>query len=500
MTQVHAQQGARLRERLVGRGRRAAAAFVRQPLALAGVACVVLAALSLLVPASVSADPWVWLVWGQEISDGHLYITGGSSWKPLPVLLTAPYVVLFGDAAPELWLVTVRAAAFMSCVLAARIAWRIAGPIAAVIAAFGQLLLASWFRYATSGTSELIAIALLLGAIEAHIARRRALALVLMAMAGLGRPEVLPFMAVYAAWLLWQRERRLHLALVAGIFAAVPALWFGPQLRAGNASQASDLAQASGLGDRTSVILERAVTMVAWPIELFAVVALVWAIVRRERRVLWLGALVAGWIVLVVVMNLMGYAGLRRFFLPAASVVTILAGIGLAWTARRIGKTPALAALVAVLVVAVAAPFSTPDPSWHSQFAVAEQRNELTEDLKDAVERTGSRQEILACGKPVAVNASVGGALSWYLRVPLVDTDNRVSKQGGLVFATGRSRASPGGPPYASDGTRVISLFREGLWTVYVGIPPGLQMPPGCAPLVRRHDGQLLENPPLQPG
>src|SRR4051812_49792069 len=53
----------------------------------------------------------------------------GSSWKPLPVLFTAPFSV-FGDAAPQLWILVVRAGALLAVLFAFRVASRLAGTAA----------------------------------------------------------------------------------------------------------------------------------------------------------------------------------------------------------------------------------------------------------------------------------------------------------------------------------------------------------------------------------
>ncbi|MGB2712513.1 MAG: hypothetical protein WBC33_13500, partial [Conexibacter sp.] len=55
-------------------------------------ACLALAALTLLAPSSPSYDPFAWLVWGRELDGGEPFgLAGGPSWKPLPVLLAAPF-------------------------------------------------------------------------------------------------------------------------------------------------------------------------------------------------------------------------------------------------------------------------------------------------------------------------------------------------------------------------------------------------------------------------
>jgi hypothetical protein len=51
--------------------------------------CVGVGGLSLVLPSEASYDPWAWLVWGREVAHLHLDTTGGPSWKPLPVLVTA---------------------------------------------------------------------------------------------------------------------------------------------------------------------------------------------------------------------------------------------------------------------------------------------------------------------------------------------------------------------------------------------------------------------------
>ncbi|HYZ81845.1 MAG TPA: hypothetical protein VE571_11270, partial [Solirubrobacteraceae bacterium] len=82
-------------------------------------------ALSLLIPSTPSYDPWSWLVWSRQIIHGHLTITsGGTSWKPLPMIFTIPFA-LFGHAAPDLWLVVARAGAFAAAVMVFRLAYRL---------------------------------------------------------------------------------------------------------------------------------------------------------------------------------------------------------------------------------------------------------------------------------------------------------------------------------------------------------------------------------------
>ena len=71
--------------------------------------CLALAALAHLLPAAPTYDPWAWIIWGREITEGALDTRTGPSWKPLPVLFTTPFALMGDTWAPELWLVVAQA-------------------------------------------------------------------------------------------------------------------------------------------------------------------------------------------------------------------------------------------------------------------------------------------------------------------------------------------------------------------------------------------------------
>src|SRR4051794_15062063 len=147
---------------------------------------------SLLIPSVPTTDPWGWIVWGRQIAHlGLNTVAGPPSWKPLPVLITTPLSVL-GAAAPGAWLVVARAGGLVALWLAFRVAARLGGRGAGIIAALVLALSRGWVRDLAHGYSEPLAVALLLGAINAHLSARRSLALVLAALATLARPEAWP--------------------------------------------------------------------------------------------------------------------------------------------------------------------------------------------------------------------------------------------------------------------------------------------------------------------
>src|SRR3954451_6177075 len=140
-------------------------------LALLVLGCFALAALSLALPSVPTQDSWSWIVWGREVLHLSLDTTSGSSWKPLPVLFTTGFSV-FGDAAPELWLMVARAGGLLAVLFAFRIAAKLAGPplgVAAGAVAALSMASADWLRYLAHGNVEPLSAGLVLGAIDRHL-------------------------------------------------------------------------------------------------------------------------------------------------------------------------------------------------------------------------------------------------------------------------------------------------------------------------------------------
>src|SRR5215210_7715073 len=190
-------------------------------------ACLGIAALSLLGPATLTYDPWAWAIWGREIIHLDLNTVSGPSWKPLPILFTTPFALFGDDAAPELWCVIARAGGLLAIALAYRLGSRLGGRAAGVIAA-GSLLLADEFvRNSARGNSEGLLVAVCLWAVERHLDGRRADAFALGLGAALLRPEAWPFLGLYGLWLAWSEPRRRP--LVAGAFVVCGILWFAPE-------------------------------------------------------------------------------------------------------------------------------------------------------------------------------------------------------------------------------------------------------------------------------
>lgn len=482
--------------------RRLTADLVGGPALFAWIAaCVVLAALSLLLPSTNSYDPWAWIAWGRDVFELDLNTRTGPSWKPLPVVFTTLFAPL-GDAAPWLWLVVARAGGLLALVAAFRVARLIvggaAGWAAGAVAAVALATSADFGRNVAMGYSEGLLVALALGGVEAHLRGRRALALWLAFGACLLRPEVWPFAGLYGL-LLFVREPRLRVQLVAAA-AAIPALWFLPELwGSGDPLRASSRAQeavgnAPALAERPGQeLLRRARWVLIAPVEVgvaiaagLAGLALAWARARdwepQRRIVLVLAAAVAAWTGLVALMTERGYAGNERYLMAPAAIACVLSGVGWARAgqlvvllARRFGARPdpAAAAFAAIGLVAVAVAVAWPATRARGEeldrdVAQLDFQAQLHDDLDLALERAGGPDRVRRCGGRVVTGNYHVPAVAWRMHMDA----QRVAVQptrAGTIF---RAPAVRRGQPSPARPRTYPVVARAGRWEVFMRCRP----------------------------
>jgi hypothetical protein len=376
-------------------------------------------------------DPFGWLVWGRQTVAGALNTNAAPSWKPLPYLFTLPYGV-FGHAQLWLWMITAVAVALSGVVFAARIAYRLtaapagrryAAVVAGAFAGITLLGIRDYWHYILSAQSDPMIVALCLAAIDAHLCRRPRLAYGLGCLAALGRPEVWPFLAVYAVW-LWLRRPEARWIVAAGVGVLV-LLWFGiPALTSRSAFVAGTNALGSGRalhGHKITGTIDRFLDMHETALELAALLSVVLAAVRRDRVALALAVGVVAWVVVEIAFALHGWPGLTRYMFEAGAVMVVIAGAGIGRLLAEPPRLTAPAGLVgAALTVAVIAGLlpAAVSRARTERRDLRAQRARTTEinRLEATINRLGGAARINRCGEPVVL-LEYQTILAWTLHI-----------------------------------------------------------------------------------
>jgi hypothetical protein len=461
-----------------------------RPFVSATVACAVLAALSAAVlPTVPSYDPWSWISWGREVVDPHLgfVIAGGPSWKPLPWFFTTVYALFGAAAAPTLWVITARTGGLLGLVAAYRLAARVVGAprwaavTAGVLAAAGVVVTQEWFYEMFRGTSEPMLIACALWAIDRHLDGRYGWAFVLGLATGLIRPEAWPLIIAYAVWMWWRsRSTRTAILLALGLLA-LPFFWFAPPwIGSGQpllaATHAKDYNGQLG-SDPFLTVLGRGLDVQTIPVLVFGVLAAALAWLRQPRD--WLTLALAGgalvWWVVVVAMTIDGYPGLERFYLPAAGVTAVLAGVGIVRLAELAARGRGLvAAGVVVGLIAVTIPFTGGRLNEaRRQDRIASQAVTRLDQLSAAVAAVGGHARVYPCRSSfAAVNHGVQTALAYKLHVTLERVGTSMRHQ-GVMFVGPHDTIDGIAAPINHHLTSRRLLATVGVWRVYRMTKPG---------------------------
>jgi hypothetical protein len=407
----------------------------------AALACAALAALSLLLLRQPSYDPTAWLIWGREISDGTLSMTGGPSWKPLPVGFTTLFAGT-GAAAPSLWLLVARTGGFIAVVLVFRVTRRLGGTVAGWVAAAALVLATDFLFNVLRGDSEGLLVALALGAIELHLIGRRRAAFVVGMLAGLLRPEVWPLLAVYAVVLMRRDRGRLAAAALAVAGAAgLLAAWFLPDyLSTGDWLRGANRAQHPVPGSPGQSAFPFGLTFVyasvslAWPVYAGAVYAIVRARREGNRAVPAIAGGAAVLMVTVACLAELGFTGNLRYVTLPAALVCVLGGLGLPGLVGSL--TPArrrVAAVPAGIAVAVSVGLVV----WSGVRLVRDERT-YGARLDAAIAAAGGTTAIRACGQ-VAATPFERQALAYRLHLPSEDVWTHAETP-GIAFIRGHRR------------------------------------------------------------
>lgn len=452
------------------------------PVAAVLAGCVVLALVSLVVvPSTITFDPLTWATWAREIVHVDLNTNGGPAWKPLPVMVDVIFAP-FGAVSKWVWLAVARAGALLGVAMAYRLAKRLAGTWAGLVAAAGFLLSESLLEYlAPLGMSEPLLAGLALLAIERHLDDHLGQAYALVYACLLLRPETFPFFAGYSVF-LWRRSHRARPAVVV-LTALLPVFWLLPDyLATGNALRSSQRAamptQGGPLltGHPALAVIESAFNAVVVPVVVGAVIAMAvaglrWWRHREEAVVAALSFLCLGWLI-VVALETQAHLGSgdQRYLIVSYALACVLTGVG--WTrlvgliADRLARTVWAPAAVIVVVALASAPFALQRLQELSGGLgeVPYQAHKYGE-LQSLIHHAGGRNQILACG-PITSDIYQMPALAWDLGIHqsqiVVATATSNVPTRGTVFRTRTTRGSPVVPPVlGSTSFRVVATTAQ---------------------------------------
>jgi hypothetical protein len=395
-----------------------------RPWRLLILACLVLAALAQYLPAGPTYDPWAWLIWGREITEWDLDTRTGPSWKPLPVLFTTPFALAGDTAAPTLWLVVAQAGGLLAFAFTFRLAARLAGWPAGIVAAGGLVLADEFIRNFARGNSEGLLVGLCLWAIERHLDGRRRDAFLLGVAAGLLRPELWPFLLLYGLWLMWTEPRTRVLVLASGALTVLA--WVVPEylgsgdfMRAASRAREPNPDSAAFADFPFAETFARSASVLMVPLLLGATIAVARAWRARDRVRLTLAGVATALMVAVAAMTQAGFAGNLRYVALPAALVCVLAGVG--WVelvrdaAARFGRATGIA--VAVLIAAAATPFVIADvDKLVFDLDVVRAESELYDRLPPIVADSGGAPALLSCG-PVYAPPFEVQAVAWAMHV-----------------------------------------------------------------------------------
>jgi hypothetical protein len=423
-------------------------------------ACGTLAAWTLRFPAVVNYDPLNWLMWGREILHGSLDTTGGTVWKPFPMLVTTPLALAGPAAAAGAWLWFTRTAALLALAGAARLGTRLGGVAGGILAAALLAALPDAVTWFWTGTSEWPLAAAVVWGADAGVAGRRRPALLLVTAATLIRPEAYPFLLLAAWWA--RRQARGSAVLGPLLVAAVPLLWVLPEWVGAGSPLAGDqrvLASPGAAAVREAaqpwrLVLDRFGTLAGTPTLALAAVVVALDALRRRPATLLLGAAAGASVAGLIVMAQAGYPAESRFLVPAAALTFVLAGVAVERLAAGLGPAalPVKAGTVALVGVLALAPAAS--ARLERQVGGLRRGVAIATQLDAVVQRAGGAARVRACGRPQ----------TYAFAVPLVrwtlDLADHPARAAGTVLLRQRVRLRYLPAPAAMPRTRRILRVR----------------------------------------
>ncbi len=345
----------------------------RRELVVVALVALLVLALWLLSDSYPSYDAYYHLVWGRELFAGQIPsidVYQAPTAHPLYLLLSGFLATVFGSQADR----AIVLVAMISLALCGWSLWRVGrvmygtwpGLVAALLTGSTITLLI----YAARGFVDMpfLALVFLAAALEAERRRCGLSVMLLLAAAGLLRPEAWLLAGAYWLWCVWPPDpqsgrRSPHLGLL-GLVIAAPLVWIlfdwwavGEPLYAltATSSLAEQLGRTRGLANVPEAILDALIWVLRAPLLALALAGVVIEAIRRRAVSLYVaGGLVVVGIATFVLLGVFGLSLLPRYLTITAVGLLIFAAYALAgWVELPSGKLRrGWAAAVTVCVIA----------------------------------------------------------------------------------------------------------------------------------------------------
>jgi hypothetical protein len=382
--------------------------------------CLVVAAVvGLVLYARPAYDAMGWMTWGHKILEWNLNTYGQPSWKPLPLIVTLPTALTGHRLQLWAWTLTACAAGVGAPLMAGRLAYRLsprkegrigrlAPLLAAGVAALTVTTMAAYFDHELQATTDPLVVLLFLAAFDRLLSRRYGWALALFWLGALGRPEVWPFLGLYAVF-LWIRVPALRLWTLAAL-VLVPAAWFITPALTSNSwlSPGTEALNSARVihGNKLVAELDRLRTLTGTAMQLEILGSLVFIVLRRNRGALLLAGAGILWTAIEIAFVMHGWSSSQRFLMEGGSCLAVVGGVGAAYAVtwpswRRVRLH--WAGAVAVAAVAVASVSFVRATARTDRIGVDDQKIGVLrlDRLSQLVALDGGARAIRSCGQPV---------------------------------------------------------------------------------------------------
>ena len=338
-----------------------------------GVVCLGFAVGFFVFPTYPNYDSYYSLLWGREVIHLEAPVFEGfriPTEHPLSIAVGA-VLALFGQVGDRMFIALILAS-FLWLIWGVYRLGRVA--FTPLVGGLAALLLLTRFDFgflAARGYIDIPYMALVVwaAALEAARPRRGTAVFVLLALAGMLRPEGWVLAGAYFLWMAWPAtwpERFRYAALA----AIGPVVWCGVDLAVtGNplysllytSGSAEDLGRSQPLSQLPSTLPSFFAALVKLPVELLALAGIAFGVIAAPRRAAMPLVLFAAGVGTFVLIGAAGASVIERYLAIAAAALIVFAGLGLGgWTLlERSRVRTAWAVLCGLIVVGGAAFYAT---------------------------------------------------------------------------------------------------------------------------------------------